>query len=208
MGIDHRSLRSVIHYNMPNSLETYVQEVGRAGRDGLPAHCHLFLNEDDYYFQRARAFTDNFLDKEIIRRVAKRVLGRREEREKLQRGELKRVWAYIKKSEISSGYRVYQKEFLSLMKHLRRYFESVGIKFTYTEAVSATGIVKCLRTTKTKEFDKHPIIKQIKENAKVIRRCYNFNIVDLCNKIGMSPFLFIARMKDLSNTLQFSFLTD
>lgn len=83
MGIDHRSLRSVIHYNMPNSLETYVQEVGRAGRDGLPAHCHLFLNEDDYYFQRARAFTDNFFDKEIVRQLSRRVLGLKAEREKL-----------------------------------------------------------------------------------------------------------------------------
>lgn len=44
MGLNKPDIRSVIHYNMPGTFESYVQEVGRAGRDGDLAHCHLFLS--------------------------------------------------------------------------------------------------------------------------------------------------------------------
>ena len=46
MGINKADIRSVIHFNMPCNFESYVQEVGRAGRDGQASHCHLFLNSE------------------------------------------------------------------------------------------------------------------------------------------------------------------
>ena len=51
LGVDKPDIRYIIHYQMPGSPESYVQEAGRAGRDGKPARCVLLFQPDDIAIQ-------------------------------------------------------------------------------------------------------------------------------------------------------------
>lgn len=68
MGVDKSDVRAVIHFSMPRSVEAYVQEVGRAGRDNFPAYGHLLLNQDDMTRSYKLCFTD-YIDRTTIKQL-------------------------------------------------------------------------------------------------------------------------------------------
>lgn len=51
MGIDKENVRFVIHYHLPNNIQSYVQEIGRCGRDQQPSLAILLYEPNDQYLQ-------------------------------------------------------------------------------------------------------------------------------------------------------------
>jgi ATP-dependent DNA helicase RecQ len=78
MGIDKADIRYVYHYNPPKSLENYAQEVGRAGRDGLPATCEMLFCWDDLNQLENFAYGDT-PTRAAIDRLVRHVFDRGEE---------------------------------------------------------------------------------------------------------------------------------
>lgn len=100
MGIDKSNVSFVIHYNMPQSIEAYYQEAGRAGRDGTEAECILLYKASDV--RTARFLIDNAAENEELDEA---------QRQQIRQQDLKRLDAMVSYCKTDSCLRGYILEY-------------------------------------------------------------------------------------------------
>ncbi|XP_073145209.1 ATP-dependent DNA helicase Q-like 5 isoform X2 [Henckelia pumila] len=183
MGLNKRDVGAVIHYCLPESLEEYVQEIGRAGRDGRSSYCHLFLDHTSYYKLRSLMYSDG-VDEYAINKLLCHIFmtGRLSDNE---------ICSLVKESA-ARKFDMKEEVILTILTQL----ELGEVQYMHLlPQITVSCTLNFHQTSPALLAGGNPVVGAIIKKSEVKDGQYLFDIPSIANSLRMEPF-------DLSNHLQ------
>ncbi|CAH9120317.1 unnamed protein product [Cuscuta epithymum] len=181
MGLDKQDVGAVIHYSLPESLEEYVQEIGRAGRDGRLSYCHLLFDDDSYFKLRSLAHSDG-VDEYAVNKFLCQVFS----------NSLNGKFSSIVKEMASRKFDMKEEVMLTILTQL----ELGNVKYLHLlPEVNVTCTLNFHQTSPAQLAAKDIVVAAVMKKSEIKDGQYVFDIPSVANSIGLQP-------ADLSNHLQ------
>ncbi|KAK8699440.1 hypothetical protein V6N13_115527 [Hibiscus sabdariffa] len=185
MGLDKRDVEAVIHYSLPESLEEYVQEIGRGGRDGRLAYCHLFFDDVTYYKLRSLMYSDG-VDEFSVNKFLCQVFAD-------GTNSHGKVCSLVKESA-SRKFDMKEEVMLTLLTQL----ELGGTQYLHLlPQLSVTCTLNFHKTSPMSLADKDPAVAAVLRKSEIKQGQYVFDIPTVANSIGIAPSELLNHLQDL-----------
>ncbi|KAL3835665.1 hypothetical protein ACJIZ3_010401 [Penstemon smallii] len=183
MGLDKKDVGAVIHYSLPGSLEEYVQEIGRAGRDGRLAYCHLLFDNATYLKFRSLMHSDG-VDEYAVNKLLSHIFAS-------DKVSPKEVCSLVKESA-SRKFDMKEEVILTILTQL----ELGEVKYMHLlPQINVTCTLNFHQTSPAHLAAKDIIVASIMKKSEMKDGQYVFHIPSVANSIGIQAL-------DLLNHLQ------
>ncbi|KAI1341125.1 ATP-dependent DNA helicase recQ [Xylariaceae sp. FL0016] len=177
MGIDKSDIRNIVHFDFSSTVEEYSQQIGRAGRDGLPSHCMIYLCNDDWWMRENFARGD-LSSRSSLYRLLEDIFN--QEIEKSPGGD-----EVIKLSQYALG-----RDYDIRSSPLAILLATLELRFGLLRAITPEYSSYQFEATpkyhvETSNMFSSPEAKAIRDAAKKARKYYSVDVGNVCRNMGL-----------------------